>query len=366
MLIVQRVIAKNNKMHSHRYILQPYKGLNTRYHCPECNHRDKTFVRYIDTEANQQIHDDVGRCNREVNCGYHYSPKQYFEKNNTQFQKTNYKSPIPNSQSPIPNSKSPILISFINQDTFKKTLSNYHCNNFVQFLINQFGNSITQQILNTYFIGTSKHWQGANIFWQIDTKGKIHTGKIMLYNTSTGKRIKEPSNYISWVHKLINQPEYNLKQCFFGEHLIKNNNKPIAIVESEKTAIIASVYLPQFIWLAVGSLSNLNAEKCKVLKNRKCVLFPDLNAFEKWSIKAQQLNHITNFQVSDLLETKASDDERKQGLDLADYLLKCNLFEFLYPEYKTALNSFDEWLINNPNGGIFKFDNQVFKVNVKK
>lgn len=346
-------------MQSHRYILQPYKGLNTRYHCPTCNHRDKTFVRYIDTETNKQIHDDVGRCNREVNCGYHYSPKQYFEKNNINFQKTN-------SQSPIPNSKPPIPISYINHNIFKQTLKNYQANNFVQFLIKQFGTSITQQILNTYFIGTSKHWQGANIFWQIDSKGKIHTGKIMLYNVSTGKRVKEPFNHITWVHKLINQPEYNLKQCFFGEHLIKNNNKPIAIVESEKTAIIASVYLPQFIWLAVGSLSNLNEEKCKVLKGRKVILFPDLNAFEKWTTKAQQLNHITNFQVSNLLETKATEEERQQGLDLADYLLPFNWQTFQKAETNNELIAFDVWLTKNPNGGTFKFDNQVFKVNVKK
>lgn len=76
-------------------------------------------------------------------------------------------------------------------------------------------------------------------------------------------------------------PDFELKQCLFGEHLLRDKAKPIAIVESEKTAIIASVYLPQFIWLAVGSLTNLNAEKCSVLKGRTVTLFPDLNGFEK-------------------------------------------------------------------------------------
>ena len=146
----------------------------------------------------------------------------------------------------------------------------------------------------------------------------------MLYNPTTGKRIKQPYNHITWVHSALKQPNFQLKQCLFGEHLLKGNNKPVAIVESEKTAIIASVYLPQFIWLAVGSLSNLNEKKCNVLKGRKIVLFPDLNAFDKWNCQAKTLKHITNFKLSNLLETIATNEEKRQGLDLADYLIRFN------------------------------------------
>ena len=36
--------------------------------------------RYIDTENNNQyIADNVGKCNRLDKCGYHYTPRQYFE-----------------------------------------------------------------------------------------------------------------------------------------------------------------------------------------------------------------------------------------------------------------------------------------------
>lgn len=45
--------------------------------------------------------------------------------------------------------------------------------------------------------------------------------------------------------------------------------KEVAIVESEKTAVIASIYLPQFTWLAFGNLTNLSFEKCKVIRGRK-------------------------------------------------------------------------------------------------
>ena len=114
--------------------------------------------------------------------------------------------------------------------------------------------------------------------------------------------------------------------------MLIDKTKPVAIVESEKTAVIASVYLPQFIWVAVGSLTNLNAEKCSILKGRTVTLFPDLNGFEKWSSKAKELSHLANFTVSDLLERKASEAEKKQGFDLADYLIKFNYKAFALPE----------------------------------
>jgi hypothetical protein len=107
---------------------------------------------------------------------------------------------------------------------------------------------------------------------------------------------------------------------------------PVAIVESEKTAMIASVYLPQFIWLAAGSLTNLNADKCSVLKGRTVTLFPDLQGYDKWNSKANELSHLAKFTVSDLLERKATEAEKKLGFDLADYLIEFDLEAFALPE----------------------------------
>lgn len=310
---------------AYRYTLEPYKGMKTRYRCPNCQHRDKTFSLYIDTETGEHIHPSVGRCNRESNCGYHYTPKQYFQDNeglNTL--KRVFSDKYAHARSPQPEKP----ISFIDTEVFKASLKAHETNYFVKFLIGLFGTEVASKLVSRYFIATSKHWNGATVFWQIDIQGKVRTGKIMLYSPTTGKRVKEPFNHISWVHKALKQPEFELRQCLFGEHLLIDKTKPVAIVESEKTAVIASVYLPQFIWLAVGSLTNLNAEKCKVLKGRSVTLFPDLNGFEKWSAKAKEFS----FTVSDLLERKASEAERKQGLDLADYLTRFDYRKFAIPE----------------------------------
>lgn len=346
----------------YKYILEPYKGMNSRYHCPSCNERDKTFSRYIDTETGQYLSPSVGRCNRESNCGHHYTPKQYFQDNSILFDKPQYK-----AYKPRPVTSQPKPVSFIPFEILKASLSVHETNHFVLFLVELFGAEIASELVNSYFIATSKLWKGATVFWQIDAEGKIRTGKIMLYSPSTGKRVKEPFNHISWVHKALNEPEFHLKQCLFGEHLINQFlSKPIAIVESEKTAIIASVYLPQFIWVAVGSLTNLNAEKCIVLKGRNVILFPDLNGFDKWSSKSKELSHLAKFTVSDLLERNATEAERKQGFDLADYLIKFDFKEFNQPnEIEDWEIKFEEWLRVNPQGGIFQYDNRKFKISRK-
>jgi len=72
----------------------------------------------------------------------------------------------------------------------------------------------------------------------------------MLYSPTTGKRVKEPFNHITWVHKALKQPDFNLKQCLFGEHLLQDKTKPVAIVESEKNG-----YHCQYIFTPVHLVS---------------------------------------------------------------------------------------------------------------
>ena len=68
-------------MNTYRFILEKYRGISTRYTCPQCG-RKHTFTRYIDTENNNQyLSERVGKCNRLDKCGYHYTPKQYFTDN---------------------------------------------------------------------------------------------------------------------------------------------------------------------------------------------------------------------------------------------------------------------------------------------
>lgn len=312
-------------MKDYRYILEKYKGSQSRFICPNCQDKRRTFVRYIDTETGNYLPEEFGRCNRSEKCGYHKKPTNKYFAEGEAVQITTPPKPKP-EQKPV---------SIIPLEIFKASLKGYQANNFTRYLVELFGAEIASQLISKYFIGSSKHWNGASVFWQIDIQGRVRTGKIMLYSPTTGKRVKEPFNYITWVHKALEQPEFNLKQCLFGEHLLKDKLKPVALVESEKTAIIASVYLPQFLWLAVGGKENLKLEKLQVLQGRTVVLFPDLKAFDKWQANVQKLKHLAKFTVSDLLERKASEADKEQGFDLADYLTRFDFKDFALPEPAT-------------------------------
>lgn len=310
-------------MIQHRFLLEPYKGMKTRYTCPQCQQINKSFTRYIDGETGNHINTLVGKCNRESKCGYHYPPKQYFIDTNTTIENT----PLNYSINKQLVHKEEKQTSYIPLNIFNNSLKDYDSNQLVCFLNNLFGTTITSELISRYFIGTTDCWNGATVFWQIDIKGKIRTGKIMLYIQTTGKRVKEPYNHINWAHKTNNINDFELDQCFFGEHLLIDKSKPVALVESEKTALIASVYFPKFIWLAVGSLNNLNANKCMILRDRNVVLFPDLGAFTKWEEKANSIEGL-KYHISNLLEKKALPNEKNEGLDLADYLVKYDFKEF--------------------------------------
>ena len=65
---------------TYRYSLERYRGRGSRYTCPQCG-RKYAFTRYIDNTNNQYVADNVGKCNRLDKCGYHYTPRQYFEDN---------------------------------------------------------------------------------------------------------------------------------------------------------------------------------------------------------------------------------------------------------------------------------------------
>jgi tellurite resistance-related uncharacterized protein len=302
-------------MTEHRYILEPYKGLKSRFTCPECKKKGM-FTKYIDTETGQYISDEVGRCNRESKCEYHYTPKQYFDAHNIKPEQITSYTKKMSIESPKKQA------SFIPFDTLKQSLTAYESNYFVSYLISLFGEKAATNLIERYYIGTSKHWPGSVVFWQLDETMKVHTGKIMLYDKQSGKRVKEPFNHVAWVHTLTNKPDFVLNQCLFGQHLLKDVTKPVAIVESEKTAIIASSFFTDVIWLACGGLNGLNAEKCQCLKNRIVTLWPDLKCLDKWEQKADELSKVlkTEIKVSNFLESHTSEVERTEGYDLADYL----------------------------------------------
>ncbi len=338
-------------MNGHRFILQPYKGVGSRHICPACGKR-YCFSRYIDTENQVTFPDEVGRCNHEQSCGYHLTPKEFFEQN-PQLRPFDFSTPSACKATPTEPRKT---TSFIPAETVSQTLRGYHLNNLFIFLQSMFGTDEAERLMKRYRIGTSKHWQGACIFWQTDILGRVRAGKVMLYNAESGKRVKHPFNHVTWAHSLLKIPDFKLRQCFFGEHLLNEDRmKPVALVESEKTALIASCYLPEYTWLATGGKNGcFNSEALRVLRSRNVTLFPDLGATEEWKAKISMMEAVgIDVSLFDQLENLANDDERQNGLDIADYLLRMESDQAVlqsmirrYPQLQTLIDTLDLELVS--------------------
>ena len=317
-------------MSEYRFHLQKYRP-GSKTVCPECG-RKACFTRYIDEEGQISFPDNVGKCDHINSCGYHYTPKEYFHDNPAVKENLTRQDGYGNVASTVikpvvkPSPDPQSQISFLPYAWVEQSMQRFDINPLYRYLATVAGKEKTDRLFNLYKVGTSKMWNGATVFWQIDINGDVRAGKIMGYDAKTGHRIKEPFNQVSWVHSVRKIPDFHMKQCLFGEHLLSDASsmaRTVAIVESEKTALVAALFIPDLVWLATGGMHGcFNSEAMQILQGREVVLFPDLKATDKWKRKAGMLQSICKSAIcSDLLEEMATDGQREAGLDIADFLL---------------------------------------------
>jgi hypothetical protein len=198
-------------------------------------------------------------------------------------------------------------------------------NVFAKWLVSILGDK-AKDALRAYRVGTFPVGKkrpvlaGAMVYWQIGIDQKERSGKVIPYD-STGHRIKDLG--AEWIHSIISDKsmdELGIGQVLYGEHLLPlHPDKPVAIVESEKTAIIAACLYPDYIWLATGGSHGLTVEKCMCLQGRKVTVFPDKGCYDEWSKKSIDIELITeSLVVSDILEVMG---EASDGSDIADGLM---------------------------------------------
>jgi len=294
---------------NYRYILEPYQGIKTRYECPSCQSKN-SFTRFIDKETSTYLSPDVGICNHKNKCGYSFTPKDFFRSEKSLRPKKKFK---PKLQLPKPKEQS--KISSFNFELVKRFSKDSHRNNFYRHYKAIF-NDYLDKAFDEYFIGT--YQTKYIIFWQVDFNFKVRTGKMIDYDLKTGKRKGIPL----WYHKCSKQQSYNLRQVPFGSHLLlKYPQKKIAIVESEKTALLMSIAKPEFIWLAVGSCQNLSFKMLTQIQNRDIILYPDAGKYELWKSKIKKLPTENFYHTSDLLNKKATKLEKEEDSDIADYYI---------------------------------------------
>lgn len=191
-----------------------------------------------------------------------------------------------------------------------------------------------------YRLGATR--SGGVIFWQIDSNEQLHDGKVMYYRADCHR---DKERHPSWVGALLTRRygwadagSMTSRHCLFGLHLLRerraDRERAIAVVESEKTAIIMSELLPDYIWLATGGMGNVQAEKFRQLRGMRVVMFPDTDTngktFAAWYEAAQRVmrqpfwEHSPPVTVSALLEQRATPNQKERKIDLVEYMFEAS------------------------------------------
>jgi len=297
-------------MKDYTYSLENYNPKVGKHICPSCNHRN-VFVRYINNDTKEYLDGTIGRCDREDKCGYHKKPKDYFQEHPSYQVEQSFV---------YQNAKSETVQkpTYIDDETVASTLGQYGSNAFVQGLIDVFGQEEVMKAVNKYKLGTRIESDDEVIFWQFDRNMNCRSGKVMSYDRATIKRGKT----ISWMHTILGLTDFNLSQCLFGEHLITSKHDPVIVVESEKSAIIGSIVIPEFIWVATGGKTSGVVDKLKVLKGHNITFVPDIDATESWKKLIEENADLQGMVVNEYLFYVATEEQRKNQYDIADFLLE--------------------------------------------
>ena len=291
----------------HRYEFY-HKG--KKRECPSCSER--TYRTYWDTKLQCEAPHQYGACDRVNRCGIiRYPPNELNMEEREE------------KPQPAPKMKDtswrcpPEIVAMTGNSTG---------NAFAIWLVGLLGDK-AKAALRSYRVGTYPPSEkrtalaGAMVYWHIGTDGLHRSGKVMAYDTD-GHRRKDVNT--DWVHRIVygnTMEDLGCAQVLFGTNLLKERpNAPVCVVESEKTAIIASCFYPDRVWLATGGSHNLNAELCMCLAGSDVTLFPDTGMYQTWTDKAISIGldvMCDKFRVDDTLEAMGAEP----GSDIADYLL---------------------------------------------
>ena len=325
------------------YSLQKYAGTSSRHTCPACG-RPRCFTYYVD-EDGTPLDPTVGKCDHTGSCNYHKTPAEFFREHperkpapDWRYQKVDWleysRHARPDRASPPDRASHalPVATCFIPPDIVLRSVRPQVNSDFTTFLLSILDPVIVEDLVHDYQLGVTSHRDV--IFFQLDINGSCRTGKIMKYDPETGHRIKDENqpNRINWVHSLMKSSgqlpaDWQLTQCLFGEHLLRQYpKKVVALVESEKTAIICAGLMPRFLWLATGGKSQIN-DRLLVLKGRTVVAFPDIDGYDEWERKIASYTGL-DIRINPVLQQNATKEDREAHIDIADWLLR----SFCHPE----------------------------------
>lgn len=220
--------------------------------------------------------------------------------------------------------------------------------NLHRVLINIGGEGMAAH-LRQWQIGTDD--EGRTLFHFIDARGQHRTTKGIAYDAA-GSRITEGMQSGARFGVRTAQRYVPLTSneghtaCLFGEQWTQagqsmidyrdpaqprkcthDERTPIVLVESEKTAVVASYMMPHMIWIATGGTNGMTKDKATALRDRVVLIMFDCDkAGRDAAAKAAKIisdaggkpiHEIDGAAVQDRVFTGAAD-----GFDIADHVME--------------------------------------------
>ncbi|MGK0414363.1 MAG: hypothetical protein ACJA1B_002587 [Polaribacter sp.] len=115
---------------------------------------------------------------------------------------------------------------------------------------------------------------------------------------------------------------------FMVNIFINKYDKPIVLVESEKTAIVCAINFPDYNWLSYGGIIGMTNDKMKVLSGKTILIVPDLSENARNIVKKKAID-LKELQIDaktwDLSKGMNDDELKEKGYfncDLEDFLKK--------------------------------------------
>jgi hypothetical protein len=273
-------------------------------------------------KANNKKFDEALRNNRKIGIASFIYMAQAVGIDTNRFFNADSSPIIYKVSKPVP--QKPIKVGIIPKEYLKMDSQS----SFIYFLSKYFSIEQMQFSICAYNLGAYHDTDSAEtdgvVFPYIDINYNYRAGKVMYYNYD-GHRRHDRFNSVQSILKKKNliDPDATYTECLFGEHLLRKfPNKMIAICESEKSAIIGSIIFPNFIWLATGGKAKTDLTKYEVLKGKNVILFPDADGYNDWCELGRQLSSICRVIVSDIIEKNATEQEKINKIDVADWLIK--------------------------------------------
>jgi predicted P-loop ATPase/shikimate kinase len=283
---------------SKKFIFEFEQSPAKKSNCPICG-KSGVYRHYKDLPR------EYGRCERLNSCGYVKNPNEEAES----IKESLYD--LMGKESNFKRVKEDVKIIYPNKSYIETLLSSTDTN---------FHNGVvsTLKVPPSHLFKWGVGGENNLTCFIYQNKIKVLNVKKILYKSDCKRDKQKVPLYLS----APNKSKYTT--CLFGEHLLEEN-KIICLVESEKSAVIASFFYTQFNWLATGGANGLTDEKIQILQGGKEVYY--LTDSDKAGKENSTLKKLKTYKIKhSIIELFP---ERNDGYDLADAI-----FEGLRPEIK--------------------------------